>query len=200
VSVQSAPAPPPAASPDTRERILDVALDLFTEKGYDKTTLREIAEQLGFTKAALYYHFPGKKDILLALHFRLHELFQEAMAETGGFDADPSRWVDIFDHLIGQMLAHRKLILMHDRNRASFEELHNSLDHQNAHDDLEEQFRRVLRDVDVPLRAKVRLTCAQGVIIGGVVLAGDTLADVPSEDLARELKAAVRDVLALPSD
>jgi AcrR family transcriptional regulator len=174
-----------------------VALDLFIEKGYDKTTLREIAEQLGFTKAALYYHFPGKKDILLALHLRLHELFQEAMAETGGFDPDPSRWVDIFDHLIGQMLAHRKLILMHDRNRASFEELHNDVGHQTAHDDLEEQFRRVLRDVDVPLRSKVRLTCAQGVIIAGVVLSGDELADVPSDQLARELRAAVRDVLAV---
>jgi AcrR family transcriptional regulator len=199
--VSAQPAPVAAASPDTRERILDVALDLFTEKGYDKTSLREIAERLGFTKAALYYHFPGKKDILLALHFRLHELFQESMAATGGFESDPSRWVAVFDHLIGEMLAHRKLILMHDRNRAAFEEIHsNSLDHQNAHDDLEEQFRRVLRDVDVPLRAKVRLTCAQGVIIGGVVLAGQELADVPTETLTRELQSAVRDVLALPED
>jgi AcrR family transcriptional regulator len=193
-----APIAEPAASSDTRERILDVALDLFTEKGYDKTTLREIAEQLGFTKAALYYHFPSKKDILLALHHRLHELFKATMADTGGFDADPSRWVAVFDHLIGEMLAHRKLILMHDRNRAAFEEIHNDQDHQNAHDDIEEQFRRVLRDVDVPLRAKVRLTCAQGVIIAGVVLAGDELAAVPSDQLAMELRAAVRDVLAVP--
>jgi AcrR family transcriptional regulator len=196
VSVQSAPATP--VTSDTRERILDAALDLFTEKGYDKTTLREIAEQLGFTKAALYYHFPGKKDILLALHYRLHVLFQQSMTATGGFTSDPTQWVAIFDHLIGEMLSHRKLILMHDRNRAAFEDLHNDLDHQNAHDDLEEQFRRVLRDVDVPLRAKVRLTCAQGVIIGGVVLAGEELSDIPSDALARELQAAVRDVLALP--
>ena len=187
-----------AAPPDTRERILDVALDLFTEKGYDKTSLREIAEQLGFTKAALYYHFPGKKDILLALHYRLHDLLEASMEETGTFDSDPSRWVDIFDHLIDQMLTHRKLILMHDRNRASFEELHNEVGHQNAHDDLEDQFRRVLRDPEVPLRAKVRLTCAQGVFMAGAVLAGDELADVPSDQLARELRAAVRDVLAIP--
>ena len=37
----------------TRQRILDVALDLFNEHGYDKTSLREIADALGFTKAAL---------------------------------------------------------------------------------------------------------------------------------------------------
>jgi AcrR family transcriptional regulator len=38
---------------DTREQILDVALDLFIEQGYDKTTLRQIAEPLGFTQAAI---------------------------------------------------------------------------------------------------------------------------------------------------
>ncbi len=41
-----------ATEQSTRERILDVALDLFVEKGYDKTSLREIAERMGFTKAA----------------------------------------------------------------------------------------------------------------------------------------------------
>ena len=51
---------------DTRERILDVALDLFIEQGYDKTTLRQIAEPLGFTQAAIYYHFAAKEDILVA--------------------------------------------------------------------------------------------------------------------------------------
>ncbi|HEX3981907.1 MAG TPA: helix-turn-helix domain-containing protein, partial [Acidimicrobiales bacterium] len=51
---------------DTRERILDIALELFTTQGYDKTSLRQIAEQLGFSKAAIYYHFASKEDILLA--------------------------------------------------------------------------------------------------------------------------------------
>src|SRR5579871_4557796 len=48
----------------TRERILDVSLELFNEQGYDKTSLREIAEQLGVTKAALYYHFRTKEEIV----------------------------------------------------------------------------------------------------------------------------------------
>ena len=42
---------------DTRARIQRVALELFAEQGYDKTSLREIAERLDVTKAALYYHF-----------------------------------------------------------------------------------------------------------------------------------------------
>ncbi|MFG2037275.1 TetR/AcrR family transcriptional regulator [Dactylosporangium sp. NPDC048998] len=52
---------------DVRAHIQRVALDLFIEEGYDKTSLREIAEKLGVTKAALYYHFPTKDDIVASL-------------------------------------------------------------------------------------------------------------------------------------
>jgi len=48
----------------TRERIREIALELFAEQGYEKTSLREIAERLGVTKAALYYHFRSKEDIV----------------------------------------------------------------------------------------------------------------------------------------
>ncbi len=52
---------------DTRGRIQAVALELFSDHGYDKTSLREIAERLGVTKAALYYHFKSKEEILESL-------------------------------------------------------------------------------------------------------------------------------------
>ncbi|MFD3487509.1 TetR/AcrR family transcriptional regulator [Streptomyces sp. NPDC058665] len=52
---------------DTRQRIQDVALGLFAEQGYEKTSLREIAEHLDVTKAALYYHFKTKEDIVVSL-------------------------------------------------------------------------------------------------------------------------------------
>jgi AcrR family transcriptional regulator len=48
----------------TRERIQAIALELFAEQGYEKTSLREIAERLGVTKAALYYHIKSKEDIV----------------------------------------------------------------------------------------------------------------------------------------
>jgi AcrR family transcriptional regulator len=48
----------------TRARIKEVALDLFTEHGYEQTSLREVAERLGVTKAALYYHFKSKDEIV----------------------------------------------------------------------------------------------------------------------------------------
>ncbi|MCL6300990.1 TetR/AcrR family transcriptional regulator [Streptomyces kronopolitis] len=52
---------------NTHQRIQDVALELFSEQGYEKTSLREIAEKLEVTKAALYYHFKTKEDIVISL-------------------------------------------------------------------------------------------------------------------------------------
>jgi len=52
---------------DTRAEIRDVALELFTERGYESTSMREIAERLGISKAALYYHFESKEAIVLGL-------------------------------------------------------------------------------------------------------------------------------------
>ncbi|GGL88756.1 TetR family transcriptional regulator [Streptomyces fumigatiscleroticus] len=52
---------------NTRQRIQDVALELFAEQGYEKTSLREIAERLEVTKAALYYHFKTKEEILVSI-------------------------------------------------------------------------------------------------------------------------------------
>jgi AcrR family transcriptional regulator len=56
-----------ARAADTRQRILAAALDLFGEQGYAGTSVRDISERLGVTKAALYYHFPSKEAILDAL-------------------------------------------------------------------------------------------------------------------------------------
>lgn len=52
---------------DRRSAIRDVALELFSQRGYEKASLREIAERLGMTKAALYYHYPSKQALLLAI-------------------------------------------------------------------------------------------------------------------------------------
>ncbi|GHC37383.1 TetR/AcrR family transcriptional regulator [Streptomyces cinnamoneus] len=71
---------PRARRSNTRERIQKAALDLFVSRGYEKTSLREIAEELGVTKAALYYHFKTKEDILSALSDQLGEPVDELIA------------------------------------------------------------------------------------------------------------------------
>ncbi|MDO3702337.1 helix-turn-helix domain-containing protein [Micromonospora sp. C28SCA-DRY-2] len=64
----------------TRERIKAVALELFTEQGYEKTSLREIAERLNVTKAALYYHFKSKDEIVSSFVEDRLELMDELVA------------------------------------------------------------------------------------------------------------------------
>jgi AcrR family transcriptional regulator len=65
---------------DTREKIRAVALELFAEQGYDKTSLREIAERLGVTKAALYYHFKSKEDIVASLFEDVQQEIEKIIA------------------------------------------------------------------------------------------------------------------------
>jgi AcrR family transcriptional regulator len=52
---------------ETRLRILAVALELFAAQGYAGTSIRDITERMGLTKAALYYHFASKEQILDAV-------------------------------------------------------------------------------------------------------------------------------------
>ncbi|MFF6786361.1 TetR family transcriptional regulator [Streptomyces sp. NPDC012510] len=68
---------------DTRQRIQEVALELFAEQGYEKTSLREIAERLDVTKAALYYHFKTKEDILIGLFQDLQRPIDELIEWAG---------------------------------------------------------------------------------------------------------------------
>ncbi|MEU0399189.1 helix-turn-helix domain-containing protein [Streptomyces sp. NPDC006197] len=65
---------------NTRQRIQDVALELFAEQGYEKTSLREIAERLDVTKAALYYHFKTKEDIIAGIFEDLTRPMDELLA------------------------------------------------------------------------------------------------------------------------
>ena len=50
---------------NTKEKIFNVALDLFSQKGYDSVSLREIAEEVGIKKSSIYSHYPSKEAILM---------------------------------------------------------------------------------------------------------------------------------------
>jgi AcrR family transcriptional regulator len=186
----------PEGEKSTRERILDIALDLFTEQGYDKTSLRQIAEKLGFSKAAVYYHFASKGDILLALHYRLHDQFGTSLDDLNQRVDDPEAWAAILDAFIEQMLSDRRLFILHERNRAAFEQLHREDRHTENHVDIEETFRNLFANPAVPVAARVRLSCAVGAIMGSLAIAGEAFTDVPSEELAGLIRSTVGGILS----
>lgn len=60
-------------SGDTKERILETALELFAQSGYLGTSMSDIAKQLGITKGALYKHYKSKQEILDCIVERMDE-------------------------------------------------------------------------------------------------------------------------------
>jgi AcrR family transcriptional regulator len=182
----------------TRERILDVALDLFTDQGFDGTSMREIAERLGISKPAIYYHFASKEEILMALHLRLHEFGKAALTQLAGQTVTLQLWASLLNELLDQMLAQRKIFLMHERNQAALEKLHRN-DHDAEHEDIQQQLRQALTNPAVPLRDRVRMASSLGVVFGGLLMAGDAFDNVSSAELGSLVRDAVRDVVAGPS-
>lgn len=57
----------PRPASDTKNRIQEVARELFTEKGVQRTSLQDIADRLGITKPALYYHFSSREDLVRSI-------------------------------------------------------------------------------------------------------------------------------------
>src|SRR5208282_539426 len=68
--------------PDARQRLVRAALDLFTEQGYDNTTVTQIAERAGLTKSTFFRHFPDKREVLAAGQDTLCQLFEEGIASA----------------------------------------------------------------------------------------------------------------------
>ena len=70
----------PRWKPDARQRLAVAALDLFTEQGYDETTVAQIAERAGLTRSTFFRHFGDKHEILTAGQEMLSTLLAEGIA------------------------------------------------------------------------------------------------------------------------
>jgi AcrR family transcriptional regulator len=68
--------------PGARERMVLAAVDLFTEQGYDATTVAQIADRAGVTKSTFFRHFPDKRELLVAGQEALSLLLTEGIAEA----------------------------------------------------------------------------------------------------------------------
>lgn len=96
-SLASRAAALPSNGAERRDEILRVACDLFYSKGFEAASMRDIAQQIGFTQAAIYYHFRSKDEILVALidgfTAKLHALLDQKLHETGDLLNDFQRAV-----------------------------------------------------------------------------------------------------------
>lgn len=97
----------------TRGQVLATALELFSTQGYEGTSLRQIAERLGVTKAAVYYHFPAKEHLVLELTRPfldgVAELLSRARDDRAKGDARQRR-LDLLDGYLEVLLANHRVV------------------------------------------------------------------------------------------
>ncbi|MGC8628274.1 MAG: TetR/AcrR family transcriptional regulator [Acidimicrobiales bacterium] len=181
----------------TRERILDVALELFNKEGYDRASLREIAERLGITKAALYYHFPSKADILFALHLRMHALIDEPLQLLGDGPVSLERWEDFLAAAVEKLEGNTALFLLHRNNQAAFASLHLE-GHSHAHTELEEWAHKVFNDPSLSPDERLKLAASFAVAFVTPMMAVTLLGPDAREHLGPTLRYIVHAVLHAP--
>jgi AcrR family transcriptional regulator len=182
---------------DTRQRILEVAGELFTDQGYDVTSLREIADRLGFTKAALYYHFQSKDQILLALLEPIDKTVDEVLGRLEAAQG-LEQWGEVLHWVIRQMEIHFPLFRMLQRNRVTVEQLAGWHKDDNDHLQMHERLERAVRAKTSSVREQVRMIAALGAVTGFDDWAPTLMEEIPIAQLMAELNATVRDILGLP--
>lgn len=79
----------PYSPEETQKRLLKAALDLFGEKGFQVTSVQQVAQRAGVTKGAFYHHFESKDDLLRQIHHEYASRLLEAVREIAATDGSP---------------------------------------------------------------------------------------------------------------
>jgi AcrR family transcriptional regulator len=144
---------------NTRARIQQVAIELFTERGYDATSLREIAERLGVTKAALYYHFKSKDEIIRSLVEDQATMIEELIA----WGREQPRTVQTRRELVRRYASNlygrfnlMKIMRFYERNQSSIQHHEGGMRVR----DLMMSLGDLLRDAEDPLPTQIRRSMA----------------------------------------
>src|SRR5438874_2789956 len=96
---------------ETRERILDAALRLFRKRGFDETTMRDIAAEAGVAIGAAYHYFDSKEALVMAFYVRTADETREFLPAVIGRERDlKKRLRAIIDHKFEQFSGHRELL------------------------------------------------------------------------------------------
>ena len=113
--------PEAAGAPSVRvDQVLETATRLFTERGYDAASIRDLAAALAMRPSSLYHHFPGKQHILFAICFGLQSDFNAAVMPVFHQGKGPVETIqDVIGEHIRFSLARRGEVLVNTRERRS---------------------------------------------------------------------------------
>jgi len=176
------------SQPDTKQRILMIAAELFARQGYTGTTIADIARELGTTTAALYYHFPSKAAILSGLLARPLTAYMRLLGSLDSGQATPE---DLLGAIIDICADSRELASILDRDPAALAMIDEQLPRSSA--ELTAQTVAALAGPDPDraalIRANAALAVAKAATIAAMQLGGGKL---EAADRAEVLAIAVR--------
>lgn len=158
---------------NTRQRIQDVALELFAEQGYEKTSLREIAEHLDVTKAALYYHFKTKEEIIVSLFEDLTQPIQDLIAWGRDQPHTLETKHEILRRYSQALVGAEPLFRFMQENQATVRELRIGDTFKDRMRDL----REIFIDPEAPLVEQVRCVSAMFTLHAGMFVMQDVEGD-----------------------
>lgn len=147
----------PAAS-GTKQALLETAKDLFSRQGYDATSLRQIADALGMTKAAVYYHYPAKEHLLLALTRPMLDGLSELVTQLR--TAKETQPEDALSSYLDLFIEHLSIIHVMAQDPAT----QNHPDVGQRARVLVESIQRLIAGRDPSTERVVRTACAMGVV------------------------------------
>lgn len=112
---------------NTKQRIIEKALILFSQKGYEAVTVANIAEEVGIKAPSLYKHFKSKQDIFESILIELQSRYemQASMLNIGGTDADKdtTNYMNISANMLEDMVKGLFAFFLHDEYTARFRKM-----------------------------------------------------------------------------
>lgn len=181
---------------DTRGTIRAVALELFSDKGFEQTSLREIAERVGLTKASLYYHYPSKQALLLAVVEPVLTGWRTIVDDTARLGHDPASVRAVVERCLDVFLRNRSVAGIFQRDAAGVAVVLGSL-----WDDMIDLSRRLVAWLAGPSpTAAERLRAIAAMEVLGAVLSSTTYqgdGEFDEDEMRAVLSQAAMDVLRL---
>lgn len=101
-----------AKAEETRQRIVDAALKLFRQEGFDQTTMRDIAAAAGVATGAAYYYFRSKEELVMAFYVRTADEARQLLPDLLGRSTDLNKRLrSVIDLKLSQFTDHRRLLI-----------------------------------------------------------------------------------------
>jgi len=180
---------------DTRADICQAATEIISTKGYEKASLREIAEAVGITKASLYYHFSSKNELFDAILAPLLTDLRSALDEVSDREWSEEAAQVVLGQFIDSFITHRAIGAWLARDMCALSASEHSLKELRV---LIARLHLWLAGPDASFEDRIRAVAATE-IVGGVLSSLVSVADAPPEVLRKTLLESSMAVLSLHS-